>query len=436
MDIHRCRFVPYPPSAINALAFSHPSHPTKAGKGPSSLRLAIGRANGDIELWNPLKGAWYQESIFRGAKDRSIEGLVWTQDPEDVDKSGNTVPGKLRLFSIGYSTVVTEWDLGTGRPVRHSASNYGEIWCIAAQPKGQLPKRPVGDQTEDEETQDEESQIQSLAVGCADGAIVLLSTADSDLRFTSIVARPSKKNSRVLSLTFQNRHIIVTGHKDSTIRIYDTRNGQQVRSMTLGAGPKGGPKETLVWSVKCLIDGTIVSGDSTGTLCFWDGKLYALLQRIKSHDADILDVAASADDQSVFSAGMDRRTILYRMTGSGRAGEGHRWVKVTHQRMHQHDVKAMATFETKGLSVLVSGGNFIPLLIHILYQILLRHRPRCYPHSSASQRIWAGAPSHSGESSTRTKPSKRTDQQFLGELVGSRGQHLDDFETFKEADGR
>lgn len=354
MNVHRCRFVPYPPSAINALAFSHPSSPTNPGKGPSSLRIAIGRANGDIEIWNPLRGSWYQESILRGGKNRSIEGLVWTQDPEDVDKSGNVVSGKLRLFSIGYSTAVTEWDLGAGKSARHSAGNYAEIWCMAAQPKAHLLKRSggaVGDQD-----QEEESQIQNLAVGCADGAIVLLSTADGDLQFKRILARSSKKQSRVLSLTFQNRHTIIAGHADSTIRIYDMRTGQQVRNMTLGAGPKGGPKETLVWSVKCLLDGTIVSGDSTGTLCFWDGKNHALMQRIKSHEADILDVAVSADGQSVFSGGMDRRTTLYRRTGSGRSGEGHRWAKIIHQRMHQNDVKAMATFESKGLSVLVSGG--------------------------------------------------------------------------------
>ena len=405
MNIHRCRFVPYPPSAINALAFSHPSSPTNPGKGPSSLRLAIGRANGDIEIWNPLRGAWYQESILRGAKDRSIEGLVWTQDQEDVDKSGNIIPGKLRLFSIGYSTAVTEWDLGTAKPARHSAGNYGEIWCVAAQPKGQLPRksgRSMGDYTEEEE----ESQIQNIAVGCADGAIVLLSTADGDLRFTRILARPSKKGSRVLSLTFQNRHTIIAGHADSTIRIYDMRNGQQVRNMTLGAGLKGGPKETLVWSVKCLVDGTIVSGDSTGTLCFWDGKNHTLLQRIKSHDADILDVAVSADGQSVFSAGMDRRTTLYRRFGSGRQGEGHRWAKITHQRMHEHDVKAMATFETKGLSVLVSGGSAIAL-IRILYHVSLCHRARHCAYYRTNPGVRAGAPSRSDWSSTRTQCPKR-----------------------------
>ena len=363
MDVHRCRFVPYPPAAINALAFSHPSSPTNPSKGPSSLRLAIGRANGNIEIWNPLRGVWYQESVFQGAKGRSIEGLVWTQDPEDVDKRGNTIPGQLRLFSIGYSTAVTEWDLGTGRPLRHSAGNYGEIWCMAAQPKGHIHKkleRGVGDYIHEEE-----SQIQSLVVGCADGAIVLLSSMDGDLRFTRILARPSKKRSRVLSLTFQERHTIIAGHADSTIRIYDIRSGQQLRSMTLGPGPKGGPKETLVWSVKCLPDGTIISGDSTGTLTFWDGKNHTLLQRIKSHNADILDVAVSVDGHSVFSGGMDRRTTLYRRTGSGRRGESHRWAKITHQRMHQNDVKAMATFETKGLSTLVSGGSATPFRLYI-----------------------------------------------------------------------
>ena len=233
---------------------------------------------------------------------------------------------------------------------------------MAAQPKGQLPKR--SERAGVDQAQEEELQIQSLAVGCADGSIVLLSTADNDLRFIRILARPPKKISRVLSLTFQNRHTIIAGHADSTIRIYDMRNSQQVRNMTLGPGPKGGPKETLVWSVKCLHDGTIVSGDSTGKLCFWDGKNYALMQRIKSHDADILDVAVSADGLSVFTGGMDRRTALYRRAGNGRPGTGHRWAKITHQRMHQNDVKAMATFETKGLSILVSGGSVILLHSH------------------------------------------------------------------------
>lgn len=355
MDVHRCRFVLYPPSAINAVAFSHQYISQKQKALIPSVRLAIGRANGDIEVWNPLNGLWIQETIFRGAKDRSIEGLVWTQDPDDINEQSKTIPGKLRLFSIGYSTAVTEWDLALGRPLRVFAGNYGELWCIAAQPKSLFhTAAPSGDQILSSEAQ---AQEQNIVVGCADGAIIILSTSDRELRFLKTIARPSKRKARVLSIAYQNRNTVIAGHADSTIRVFDTRNGQQIRSMSLGAGPQGGPKETLVWSVKCLPDGTIVSGDSTGTLKFWSGKNYTLLQRVKSHLADILDVAVTADGGTVISGGMDRRTTIYRRAGSGRKGDRRHWAEVAHPRLHKHDVKAMATFETNDMSVLVSGGK-------------------------------------------------------------------------------
>lgn len=355
MDIHRCRFVPYPPSAINALAFSHTSSLKSRSQDFPNLRLAIGRANGDVEIWNPLRGAWFQESIFRGGKDRSIEGLVWTQDPDERDNNGSNIPGKLRLFSIGYSTAVTEWNLELERPLRHSAGNYGELWCIAAQPRPESHKKAsIGHQ--DLNGDESESKGQHIVGGCANGAIVLLSTSDGDLQFLKALARPSKKKARVLSITFQNQDIIITGHADSTIRVFDIRNGQQIRNMSLGAGPSGGPTETLVWSVKCLVDGTIVSGDSTGTIRFWDSKTYTLFQRIQGHTADVLDVEASADGETVISGGMDRRTTFYRRTGSGKTADKRRWAEIAHRRLHEHDVKTMAMFETKDLSILASGG--------------------------------------------------------------------------------
>lgn len=361
MDIHRCRFVSYPPSAINALAFSHPSSLTSKRSDFPFLRLAVGRANGDIEIWNPVDGAWHQESVIPGGKDRSIEGLVWTQDPDEVDRNGITIPGQLRLFSIGCSTAVTEWDLALGRARRHSSGNYGEVWCIAAQPKRSQHggSSSIGQTAKNSGS---EPQEQFIVAGCADGAIVLLSTADRDLRYVKTLARPSKRKARVLSVTFQNRDIVLAGHADSTIRVFDTRNGRQIQNMTLGPGPRDGPKEILVWSVKCLPNGWIVSGDSTGTVIFWDGKHYSLVQRIQGHMADILDVVTSADGETVISGGMDRRTTIYRRTGTGHTGERRRWAKITHRRIHKHDVKAMATFETKDFSVLGSGGEwqFLP----------------------------------------------------------------------------
>ncbi|KAF7718414.1 Uncharacterized protein PECH_008367 [Penicillium ucsense] len=338
MDIHRCRFVSYNPQAINSLAFSHPPSADLAGRGVPTLRLAIGRANGDIELWNPMRGAWFQETVLRGGKDRSIEGLAWTQDPQEDGPMNSKLPGKLRLFSIGYSTAVTEWDLEQGRPLRHSSGNYGEIWCLAAQPQWQPTKK--GANGKYLPPADGEYLGQHLAAGCADGSIVILSTADDDLKFLRVM-RPSTKRARVLSVTFQNRNTIVAGYADSSIRLFDIRNGQQLRTISLGKGPA---------------DGTIVSGDSAGEIRFWDAKNYSLIQRIQGHLADVLDVAVSVNGDTVISGGADQRTVVYRKKDVEKGDKKSRWAEVMHRRYHTHDVKTFAVYETKEISIAVSGG--------------------------------------------------------------------------------
>lgn len=350
MEVHRCRFVPYPPSTINSVAFSH-SHITKDQK-TAPPRLAVGRANGDIELWNPLNGSWLQETVIRGGVDRSIDGLVWIQDPNEQDADGRTIIGKSRLFSIGYTTTVTEWDLENGRPLRQASGNHGEIWCLAAQPALTRAQQEANGLTSGQ------WEGQNLITGCTDGALVLYSTQDDDLQLQRVLVRPSVKKAKIISVTFQDRNIVVVGCTDSAIRVYDIRSGANLRTMSFGAGPKGGPKEIIVWSVKVLPNGNIVSGDSTGELRIWDGKTYTLMQRVKGHRQDILSLAASFDGTTIVSGGMDRRTVVYKRVDKKKG----RWAEIGHRRYHTHDVKTMATLEYKGMSVVVSGGNSIPSL--------------------------------------------------------------------------
>ena len=340
MDIHRARFVPYPPSAINALAFSHTTA-DEHGNDPSSLRLALGRANGNIELWNPSSGRWLQERVFYGGKDRSVEGLSWIQE-SDTRENGKVVPGRLRLFSIGYSSNVTEWDLATGLPARHSDGSHSAVWCLAAQPK-----------PNDKETS---YKPQDLVAGCADGTLVQLSTADDDLRFRRVLYRASGKKARALCVEYQNRDTVLAGFADSTIRVIDTRRCMVRRLISLGSsGPIGGPKEGLVWKIKCLPNGNFVAGDSTGYIRIYDGRTWNEIQRIIGHEADVLDLAVSRDGTQILSGGMDRRTCVYTCS-TKKKSMGKNWKKLYHKRYHDHDVKAMATYEGNKFNILASGG--------------------------------------------------------------------------------
>jgi U3 small nucleolar RNA-associated protein 4 len=367
MDIHRCRFVPYPASAINAVAFSHTSLPAAKQKNVQ-VRLAIGRANGDIEIWNPNDGSWHQELVLAGGKDRSVDGLVWVTDADEETAEGNIIHGRSRLFSIGLNTTVTEWDLEKGAVKKHATGAHGDIWCLAAQPLGT-----------------EGSTNRKLVAGTSDGSLLLYSLEDDDLRFQRAIIKTPNKKIKMVSVTFQSRHVVIVGCSDSTIRAYDIRNGTLLRQMTLGSDLAGGSRDIIVWSVKCLKNGDIVTGDSTGQICIWDGKTYTQAQRIQSHTQDVLSLATNAEGTRIISGGMDRRTVLYEPM----PGHHGRWAKMWHRRYHAHDVKAMASFEGKGMSVVVSGGpDSTPVVIPLRgagkeNHRTLSHLPQSTPIQSA-----------------------------------------------------
>ncbi|KAM3524027.1 hypothetical protein MY4038_007932 [Beauveria bassiana] len=358
VDIHRCRFVPYQPSAINAVAFSHPR--TRDSKHAAVARLAVGRANGDIEIWNAAAGIWHQELVIRGGKDRSIDGLVWINEPDQDIGEGRILIGKSRLFSIGYTSTVTEWDLETGKPKRHASGQHGDLWCIAAQPS-------LNDKRGSSVTDTQGSN--KLVAGTIDGELVMYSVEDDDLRFQRILVKSPTKKAQMVSIIFQSRKVVIVGCSDSTIRAYDITKGHMLRRMTLGSDLVGGSKDIIVWSVKCLPNGNIVSGDSTGQVCIWDGKTYTQTQRLQSHKQDVLSLVISSDGSTIMSGGMDRRTVLYKQN----SGAGQRWGKVWGRRYHEHDVKAMATFEHARISVVVSGGPDSNLVIVPLKEMGREH---------------------------------------------------------------
>ena len=385
MDIHRCRFVQYPPQPINALTFSHNSNSKKAP--PADLRLALGRNNGDIEIWNPANGLWLQETILKGRKGTTIEQLAWTQDViADENPDATTLSaGPLRLFSIGGSTTVTEWDLSTGAQKKTIEGNFGNIWCFTPQP--QLKKN----KTSNNLPLDAGSQL--LAAGCEDGTIILFSTEDDDIRYVRSLGPPPVDKPKVLSLAWRNRYTLVAGYEDSVIRVIDVDRRRIIRNMTLGKPAEG--SSLVVWSVKCLPDGTIISGDSSGELKIWDSKNFSLAQRLNSHKADILDLATNASGDTIFSVGVDRRTVTYKQVPIHSGSQKLRWAEVSHKRYHQHDVKCGASFESKDMSVLVTGGmDTRPIVMPIRrsqteYHRTLSHLPqRSQITASKSSRLF------------------------------------------------
>lgn len=329
MDIHRCRFVDYTPHTITAMAFSHASDPDAAA--PAGLRLAVGRSNGDIEIWNP-RYAWTHELTLPGARGRAIEGLVWAHQAGE----------NARLFSIGGSTFITEWDLCTGRPRANYDCNAGVVWCVDA--------NAAGDR---------------LAVGCDDGSVVIVDiSGGAGVLEHDLVCQ--RQDQRVLGLRWYGNDMLIGGCADGQVRCWAARGDSRGRIVALMKVDKSKTESTLVWSIAALpARGQFVTGDSTGAVKFWDVATFTMVQGFAVHDADVLCLAKDATGEKVFSAGIDRKihqysraaTLASSMASSAtKPSKKAPWVHNFSRLLHLNDVRALALFGSSAYSLLVSGG--------------------------------------------------------------------------------
>ncbi|KAF8527947.1 WD40 repeat-like protein [Hysterangium stoloniferum] len=397
VSVHRCRFVDYNPTALTAIAFPPLPLPNIKGKdkppATSSVpygTLAIARANGNIELhqWSgvdpqvPSHQAWVLHKVLPGPVPSKIDSLVFSLRRNNILPSGIDHLHELRLFSSGGGSEVLEWDLSSGTVLQSISSQGGSVWSMAVNPSSSL-----------------------LALGCEDGSIRILSLADNSL---TPIRRLERVKARLLSIAWGPPILqphqpsktaaddsssdeddtlgggwkdswIVAGCSDSSIHKFDVSSGRALHRMTMD---KSRGNRTLVWAVDVIGDGTIISGDSTGTVKFWDSNTCTQLQSFKAHGADILCLSIGPDMNSVFTSGVDQRISQFSRvqiaSATAQAPSKTQWVHSSAKRPHSHDVRALAIWPphvplspahrpstlSTIVPLLVSGGLDMSAVVH------------------------------------------------------------------------
>lgn len=400
VPLHRVRFVDWTPSSITALAFSPvPPRADGAAHVSASARslLAIGRENGNIDLCTWCEGVadgahgelakgWIVERTLLGDVNYKIEALVFAL---------GAAPGRpdvLRLFSTSGGTIVTEhflppglarvadvhtWtrasdaDLVHDAPTRTLSSHGGAVWSIAASPLGRF-----------------------LAIGCEDGVVRLIDIADGNFEHAGAtqVPRLARAGSRIMSLAWGPPRRVgpsaTSSHNDdddsdnddewaesfvfgglgnSAAAVWNVGTGHiQTRLSVL----KNRSEHTIVWAVAVLGDGTLVTGDSTGRVTFFDARSRVPIPgatfQCHTSGADVLALCVGPDGRAVYSAGVDQKVAEYTHIAQ-------QWVHTGTRRLHAHDIRALAVdppfdmvraarerehgaLHVPRLPVLVSGG--------------------------------------------------------------------------------
>ncbi|KAJ2617775.1 U3 small nucleolar RNA-associated protein [Coemansia sp. RSA 1365] len=345
MQVHRCRFTDFVPQAVNAIEYA-----------PSTTRrpyIAVGRANGDIEIWC-IRGNLVYEKTIPGTVKGSLETLAWAHQCEltrddlelfDTEQEREKARKRLvdhapRLFSAGLNAVIVEWDLARLTPKAAVDSYGGAVWCM---------------KTNHAQTK--------LAVGTEDGHIRIFDITDDTLTYQRCF---DKIKGRILSVAWsQDDKSIVTGSADGCVRIWNAETGNMAARMTL---PREGRDTTLVWAVTVLNNGTIVSGDSRGHVIFWDHIMHVAQQDFKALGADVLCLTADSSGHTVFASGVDPKVTQFKLLIGGRpasevgggkkrgGARNRKWHLAGIRRYHTHDVRAIAVSSHFEHDLLITGG--------------------------------------------------------------------------------
>lgn len=112
-------------------------------------------------------------------------------------------------------------------------------------------------------------------------------------------------------------------------------------------------KPSSIWQIKLLAYNTLVTGDSSQRVIFWDLKTGTTISEFRVHEAPIISMEASEDKQTVYCSGSDSRIFEFNYSKTRKV-----WMEGSHYFTNSpYDITAFLLLNENSLLATRSNGN-------------------------------------------------------------------------------